>query len=406
MVPLLAIAGCTGPVDTPSTPETALTLVPGDWLRVTDDPAEGAKHHATSAFRDDGVFTVAWHNGRVVPTDAWVRSYTFADRVPVGGAMPVNDPERSGRKVDVEADADGTWVTAYEDDDDMVNVTRLGPSLERIRDPVALTTFSVNHSTDVAVADDRVAVVWQSDNADTSATVYARLDASLAVDRVTVVDQGPSYACPPDISPVPGGGWLMVWCIREPSPADPEAPDADIVATVVDVDGNEVLPPFVVDQGLLPSPARPMSAVDPETGTLLFAWHSHDADHVQDGASFRAFRADGTPLTDEIPLGTAGRSHYPVVEGIDGLAIVVFEEAESDDDPARGDPELQVFDLGDGSSILGPEPFHPLAGVNQWWPSLAVAPVEGGLGVVATWASDADRPEEVDVYVGTALLAW
>lgn len=421
-----AIAGCTAGGDDAATDratgvaDRAPTLEPGGWLRVTDDPAPGAKHHATSAIRDDGVFTIGWHNGRVAPTDAWVRSYTVDDRAPLGVAVPVNDPDASGRKVDVVAAPDGTWVAGYEDDLDMIDLTRLGSDLAPTGSAVTLTTFSVNHSTDVAVADDGgIAVVWQSDQNDVSGYVFARLDPSLAVLDNTLLDTGPSYPCPPDVAAIPGnGGYLVVWCIREDAPVELEAPDADLLATVIGADGSTVLPPFRVDQDGLPSPARPMAAVDPVTGSLLFAWHSHDALHVQHGASFRAFRADGTALTDELPLGAAGRAHYPVVEGIDGRAIVVWEEAEDDVDPARGDPRLAVFDLGaDGGTPgwsldaePGGVPLHPLPGVNQWWPSLAVAPVAGldgaAVDAVITWASDVDRPGEVDVYAGTARLTW
>ena len=334
MTVLVVLAGCSA-----SEPIVAPSLTadpPADWSLA--DPTD--QHHATTAFAPDGTLAVAWTVGPLPgPTGIVLRTDDLAV-VELGRG-------RFGAKPDIEADALGRWLVAYQ-------LTAGGIGLDRVDGATVTgvdlaTSATGNNSVDVAVQPDGSALtVWYEEGPVTGAYHAVLTDPGLRQSQVS----GPlavvaSYTpVPPDAAPMPDGGALYGWMDQAVSE---DLPPDILRLTRLGADGTERWT-VDIDQDAERAPRRPTIGVDP-TGRSAVVYRRYLPDQGTTAEGWlAAFDDDGSALTAPVSF-TEEVAERPVLAQLGAEAVAV---AWSTWDGSRWWVELAVYGFPGFELIAGP----------------------------------------------------
>ncbi|WP_111732385.1 calcium-binding protein [Roseovarius amoyensis] len=350
-----------------------------------------------------GGFAVSWTDWSSGDQD--VRAQVFAaDGTPVGGEVLVNTTTTGsqGSQQEITALAGGgfviTWQDSSETGGDTSDTAVRAQVIAADGTPVGgevlvnTTTTDIQFNPNIApLAGGGFVIIWEdqsSDLADIRAQVFAAdgtpVGSEFLVNATTVLQQWN-----PQITALEGGGFVVTWQDSSFTGGDTSSPG--VRAQVFTADGTPVGGELQVNTTTTGGQGtQQITAL--EGGGFVITWQDlSETGGDTSGAAIRAqvFAADGTPIGDELLVNTttSGTQAYPEVTALAGGGFTItWTDASSGDTDIRA----QVFEVIDGSVNAAPE-----ASGND---AIAAPGTSIPLSVLFDW-SDADGIEDIAAFL-------
>ncbi len=362
-------------------PEESSDWVWSTWRSVAPDENRPSQHHATVAVSPSGDRCVAWDEmggeGR-----AWARTFD-ASGVPHQGPRPIIECAEDGPcRPDVLAVNDEFWVAASNEEGIwLARFDHLGQWAMTPKRIAAPSEGEVLEAPAMAIAEGGgVAVVWLHRTLDSEVREggyslrFVTLEGEVNGDAVAV-GSSPGGVAVPDVTSLPEGRVAVIWLEVEKEGA------ARIWVTPWDVTGKAGVP-SLLDEGALLKEPRPMIASDDE-GVLAAVWRRTEVEDTYTGA-LRFGRADGT-WGETQTLRPEGEFDKPVVEVLDGVAMVAWDGRSWEEGSQTRRVCIQPWSTEDEAPLSNPEPAG-LAESPEERPGLSMRSLGGGeVDVALVW---------------------